>query len=247
MGCGAAPNDSLVLSLVELCRNWHPIDRALAMVAAACPRQDRAALPALPLGDRDIILLDLRERLFGPVLDLSTDCPQCSTLVTLAPAIEALWQDEPDAAERAAASAVEIGDRALQLRPVDSRDLAAAARAGDAAEARHILAARCLADETGAGVDPAVLDDALLDEIAARLARLDPQADLAFALDCPECGHAWEAPLDIGAVLWRELQWKAEALIGEIHELALHYHWSEGEILGIGPARRAAYLRLIRA
>ena len=38
-----------------------------------------------------------------------------------------MWQDEPDPAERTAASAVEIGDTVLRLRPVDSRDLAAAA------------------------------------------------------------------------------------------------------------------------
>jgi hypothetical protein len=249
MACGQPVADAMVLALVETCQDWHPIDIALAMSGAACSRQDPAVLPALALGDRDTILLDLRDRLFGPALALGAACPHCAARVELSQSVEALWVAEPDAAEREAAAAIEIAGVAMRLRPIDSRDLAAAAQASDADAARRLLAGRCLspAEPGQPGCDPGQLDAATLDEIAARLARLDPQADLAFALSCPDCGHDWEAPFDIAAVLWREMQWKAEALIGDIHEIAAHYHWSESEILALNPARRNAYLRRIRS
>lgn len=36
-----------------------------------------------------------------------------------------------------------------------------------------------------------------------------------------------------------------DALYEEVHALALHYHWSESEILGLESTKRQRYLRLL--
>ena len=68
-----------------------------------------------------------------------------------------------------------------------------------------------------------------------------------LALQCVACGHAGEAQLDPGALLWDEIDARARVLLGEVHRLASAYGWSEAEILALGPARRASYIAMVGA
>ena len=43
----------------------------------------------------------------------------------------------------------------------------------------------------------------------------------------------------------KEFRIGARAQFIEVHALALHYHWSEGEILGLDVRRRRRYLELL--
>ena len=79
------------------------------------------------------------------------------------------------------------------------------------------------------------------------MARLDPQAELRLGAACPTCGEPIDATLDAGALLLDELAGDADALFAEVHALARHYHWSEGEILGLELPRRRRYLELLLA
>jgi hypothetical protein len=87
----------------------------------------------------------------------------------------------------------------------------------------------------------------IVDRIEAELERCDPGAVLAFALDCPDCGHAWQAVIDIAPALWAEVQAAAERSLLEVDALAREYGWSEAEVLALPHARRAAYLQLAGA
>src|SRR5262245_59064440 len=70
-------------SAAELLHVWEcgqhemPVEQALSMLASACPGTPREALAALSIGQRDACLLDLRERLFGPVFSSLAECPGC--------------------------------------------------------------------------------------------------------------------------------------------------------------------------
>ena len=75
----------------------------------------------------------------------------------------------------------------------------------------------------------------------------DPAADLRVDLTCPSCQAGWTAPLDPPAIVWAEIGWAASRLLREVHELAAAYGWSESGILTLTPARRQAYLDLVRA
>jgi len=79
------------------------------------------------------------------------------------------------------------------------------------------------------------------------LETLDPNADLALAVHCPDCGGASGAQLDAGILLWDEIDARARTLLAEVHALASAYGWSEGAILALDPARRASYLALVGA
>jgi hypothetical protein len=66
-----------------------------------------------------------------------------------------------------------------------------------------------------------------------------------LGLQCVACGHAGEAQLDPGALLWDEIEVRAQALLLEVHRLASAYGWSEEQILSLSPGRRARYLALL--
>ena len=90
------------------------------------------------------------------------------------------------------------------------------------------------------------LPDAVMEAVTNRMAQADPQADVQLAIRCPNCGHQWEAPFDIGSFLWTEIHACAMRLLREIHALASAYGWREADILALSPRRRQAYLELLQ-
>ena len=66
-----------LLDLWEWGASRHPVERGLALLAAAWPGPPLDALARLPIGRRDAQLLRLRSELFGAALDVRTACPGC--------------------------------------------------------------------------------------------------------------------------------------------------------------------------
>jgi hypothetical protein len=77
------------------------------------------------------------------------------------------------------------------------------------------------------------------------MSELDPQGDVQIALNCTQCSHRWDAPLDIASFVWSEIHAWVVRLLNEVHALALAYGWRESDILAMSPWRRQAYLELI--
>lgn len=230
---------STLLTLWETGVAYAPAARPAALLAVSTG-ESVDVTARLPLGQRDACLLDWYGKLAGTRLSALTDCPQCGKPVEL----------EFDAADVRRPSGgngtvnVEEECWALTWRPPNSLDFCHAAKPGTVEDARRILLERCLTTSGGAANEspPAHLMTRLMDLAAVA----DPQADVRLALDCPACGAAWQAPFDIGAFLWTRLQAEALRLLGEVHELAAAYSWSEREILSLSPARRSTYLELAR-
>src|SRR6266700_2243000 len=71
------------LSASEIIGVWergigqHPVDRALTLLAAGGRESGAGQLAGLSLGERDKGLLNLRENLFGPVINAVARCPRC--------------------------------------------------------------------------------------------------------------------------------------------------------------------------
>lgn len=156
--------------------------------------------------------------------------------VALADRLSALAQPSPTAQ-------VELGERSIALRAPTVDDLREIAVLPDEHSAAMALLARC-----ASGVDTLdALDECDVAELSAQLDGLDPGAVLGFALNCPACGHAWSAAIDVGCALWSELQRAAERALIEIDALARAYGWTERDVLSLSPVRRAAYLQLASA
>lgn len=224
---------SELLSLWEHGAGRHALDRSALLAAAARPDWPADAVVDQPLGAVNASLLQLRAASFGTRIDGHADCPRCGERLGFALDTWHLL-----AGPQAPPAPCETEAAGLRIRTPSLRDLAAVAAEPDPAAA---LLARCtLSGDAGA------MDAAALREVEDALEALDPQADLALALQCVACGHAGTAQLDVGALLWDELAARAQALLGEVHELAAAYGWREHEVLALSPPRRAAYLGLVR-
>ena len=245
-----------VIEVCEAGRLQHPIDRALTLLAAAGPELSRDALADLCLGERDARLLALHESMFGAELLGCTECAACGERLELRVPVADLRRTMSRRTSTTKASEdgrLVCDGIELRLRPVTSRDLAAAASAVDAQSGRRLLAERCALDtlhqdaRTDFAAFPEATADRLTDAVSKRLPRLDPGAEILLDAECPACGQRARTLLDAGVFVWNEVLALARRLLREIHVLARAYHWSESEILSITEFRRRTYLDMVCA
>jgi hypothetical protein len=214
------------------------VARAVAVAARAAPAD--AGVLAWTIGRRDGLLLDVHDAVFGNAIDLVTACPVCVEALELTVTVDDLRSPHGDAGAEH-----ELDDEAsgahIVFRLPASADLLAVGAVADIAEARAALAERCVV----AGDTP--LPESAVAALAARVAELDPQADIDLALVCAECGHGWTVPFDVADHLWRRIDARARTLIAEVAALAGAFGWSEAEILVLPADRRRLYLDLVGA
>ena len=231
-----------IIRLWETAFRHHPVDRALAMLQAALPERSRDQLAELTLGQRDNLLLALRRATFGNVLPGTSECPGCRRTIEFDLDCGALLagHDDPHPEQ------LDLDGYRITVRPLNSFDLAAAARAGSVAESRAVLLERCVSEARFR--DRPIAAEALPAAIERRVAEStlasDSGAETLLSLDCPDCRHSWQSPLDIVQVLWLEISARAQRLLTEVHLLAKAYGWRERDIFELSPERRAAYLQL---
>jgi hypothetical protein len=196
------------------------------------------AAPTATIGAGNAALLALRTRLFGAPWRLRAACPACRTDCEFTADSAALAASLVPVAD-AAPPRIANGSGEVTLRLPTLSDLEHLAAAPDSAAAAEWLLARCLGEMTSPPPAPETLV-----RIETELERCDPGAVVAFALDCPGCGHGWQAVIDIAPALWAEVQAAAERSLLEVDALAREYGWSEADVLALPQTRRAAYLQL---
>ena len=238
-----------LLTVWERAAHDGPMRQALSLLAAACPERGMDALAELSIGQRDALLLRLREATFGPTLTGVVDCPACHERIEVA--VNAAELDmQPSRSTFASAStvgtAVEAGDYILQLREPNSQDVIAASHL-DMSSARVAILRRCIlsAERGGERVEPNDVPAAALEIADDRLADRDPNADVRLRLVCPTCEHDTTMIFDIASFLWHEIDAWACRILREVHTLASAYGWTEQAILALTPFRRQCYLELV--
>jgi len=238
------------------------VDRAMTLLCAACPGALRDESAKLSIGQRDALLLQLREWTFGPGLTCLVVCPNCGESLELSLRTDDLRMRSHCAMEHDSLPAehenpwtafktlpdnsfqANIDGFELSFRLPNSQDLAILESRKSIAQNRQWLLERCILsakDSKGAVCNdhlPADVLNALLD----RMANLDPQANVRIGITCPQCGHAWEALFDIASFFWAEINAWAARVLDEVHLLASAYGWSEKDILAMTPKRRRSYL-----
>jgi hypothetical protein len=83
------------------------------------------------------------------------------------------------------------------------------------------------------------------DKVFKSVDQLDPQAEIRFKITCPECNNDFTTIFDTGIYIRNELDNSLNELYNEIHFLALHYHWSEQEIMDMSIGKRRLYRDLL--
>lgn len=229
-----------VLRVWERGRGQQNLERAITILADTCPDLTREQICRLPLGERDLRLLELRELTFGPRLSGFAHCPSCGAGLEFS--LDARELHVPSAA-LAEPIDLHAGVHALSLRRPNTEDLAIAAQFSDQDQADHILAKRCVI--SGAGDGPLSKD--LIEAIGHCLSEADPQAELMLHFACPQCTGEWRALFDIVEFFWTEITSTARRLLLDVHMLARAYSWSERDILAMTAVRRQAYLEMLSA
>lgn len=234
-----------IVRLWETAGRYHPVDQALAMLQPVLPDLCHDELAALPLGQRDTMLLSLRRATFGDMLPGVDHCPACAATVEFELSCNALRTDASAARPRH----LNVDDYSLTVRPLNSLDLAEAASAATALAARSVLLRRCVTEARfrDGSVAPGQLPENIAEQVPGAALAADPGAEILLDLQCPDCSHQWKNVLDIANVLWLEICARARRLLMEVHVLAGAYGWREAEIFALSPQRRAAYLRMAAA
>lgn len=246
-----APSTSELLAAWEQGLDQPAARRALALLAACCPEVPERDLARVSVGRRDAVLLALRERCFGSGMVAVTACPSCDEQLELAfdaadvragPVVDDLGADG-----RGEPLQLREGGYEVSFRLPNSLDVLSSVEPGDPGAASGLLLERCLvaAVHQGRPAAATTLPPAVVELIEARMAEADPQADVSLALVCPACHHRFQAPFDVAAFLWSEVDAWARRVLHDVHLLASAYGWREAEVLALSPWRRRFYLEAV--
>jgi hypothetical protein len=191
----------------------------------------------LLVADREYLMLQLRRITLGEVIAAVLDCPACGAKIDVDFSIESI------PVERRPLDAdiflVEGDARTLRFRLPVGADQESVCDLSEE-EAAAALLQHCLLDPPA---PPLTIEER--EAIVTAMERLAPKVDLELDVICPECGHSFLMPFDTTSFILQEFRTSGQQLLREVHSLALLYHWSERDILGLRRDRRRAYLDLL--
>jgi hypothetical protein len=234
-----------VLHIWDLGVGLLPYEQALVILRVADRTTEAEGLWSLPIGERDMRLLRIREATFGPTMTARSACRRCGEMAEFElTTTEVIARGRPSADGRPAGA--QDGDTVVRVRLPTSRDLARVAALADPEDAALELARGCVevASRGGEEVPSRSLAAATLAAVAEAVRAADPLAEVLVTVPCPACGEVGETLFDIGSYLWDEIAAEARRLIHEVDLLARAYGWREQDVLTLAPHRRRAYVGL---
>lgn len=237
---------SELLNIWEWGRNQPSWSKAIKLLANACPDTSIDTLTQLSLGQRDAMLLTLREWTFGSQLVSQVTCPSCGEVLEL----------NFDVADMRVASlslepidkyCLELADYQVSFRLPNSLDMIAIAEYKQPEIAQEILLERCILQAVcnSEYLSFQQLPSHVRDAVISQMAQADPQANVPIDISCCACNHQWRSLFDIVSFFWAEINPWAFRVLREVHTLAVIYGWREAEILAMSPRRRQLYLEMV--
>jgi hypothetical protein len=231
-----APAD--LIRVWELGRSRPGWFRALLLLAPAFPDLSFDQLALLTIGQRNIALFRLRERMFGPELTAVVQCPRCGAYSEFTASIDELCPHELAVDTAAAEFDVTIDGVSVRCRCPTSMDLAALGEAATTTELSAALIDCCLQREPGIALN---LQPKVIDVISDAVYERDPLLHLSLAIGCAQCGHEWRSLFDCESFFWSELGAACNRVLDDVHALATAYGWREADILAMSTVRRGFY------
>lgn len=194
----------------------------------------------LPVGDVDMLVVDLRRERLGERLVAEAACAQCAARIDIdftltdhlghhrpRPARSAVPADEPDWWR--------LRHAQTWFRLPTAGDVLAA---GNGEDGHRALLEACVRGDRSARTVRAA---------ERAMAALAPTLRSEVAGTCPECGAAVRLDVDVRELCLEELAFLAGGVLDEVHLLASAYHWSERHILTLPSSRRICYAERVRA
>lgn len=215
---------------------------------------DNNDVRSLTVGDRDALLFHLRRLTYGGKIQAVLTCPQsgCGEKMDLELKVDDLLVPSNQTPKETYETEIH-GDAAVytvKFRLPTGADQEAVAPSAqfDHKTASNLLLQRCVKEIKKSGTQIDIETDLpgdLAESVSQKMAELDPQAEILLNLTCPACKQSFLAYFDIGDYFFKELMANSQNLYREVHVLALHYHWSEKDILNMTRSKRQIYLKLL--
>ena len=236
---------SELLNIWEQGRSKTLASQALLLLSASFPETPIDTLAELSIGQRDALLLTLREMTFGQSLNCMASCPGCSDQLELTLNVADIRVEKK--AESPGELTTIIEKFEVRFRVPNSKDIALLHDPKDLAASREEVYGRCILSicKNSKKISFDELPVNVKEEISDRIAKADPQADVLLDLSCPSCSKKWQVVFDIVSFFWIEITAWAYRIMYEVRNLALAYGWSEEDILAMSPWRRHHYLEMI--
>jgi hypothetical protein len=209
---------------------------------------------SLSVGDRDYLMLRLRQITFGKRVEITLVCPraECAKKMDIDLELDQIpIEPKPVAPHDTITLSEEEGRQEVVFRIPNGGDQEAARGWLDLDERERLvrLLARCLLKIGEVDrITPdqvARLSDRAVEEIAAAMERSSPLVEAEMEACCPECGHLFTHDFEVVSFFINELLRGRTQLEREVHLLGFYYHWPLREILGMTRQRRQRYLRLL--
>lgn len=237
------------------------LSRAVRRMGDVSPVSEDVARQLL-VGDRQYLLLKLRQYTFGNLVRADLFCPwaDCGRRVSMDFKIDELPVGE--AAERAPFHSMTLSPEALgkdadaaqrevrfRLPNGGDQEAVAPLLEKNEAEALSLLLSRTIqriGPVSSPGLEQvAMLPSAARAEIEAAMEGLAPKVELNLETVCPECGRSFLVPFNLQRFFFGELRTDLDLLYRQVHFLAYHYHWGEREIMAMARTQRHTYIELL--
>lgn len=215
------------------------LGRCLRRVGTLGP-PDIEVVRSLLVGDRDYLVLKLRELTLGPNAWFTLACPfeDCRKRMDLPLDLRRLPIESRPVQRRFFAT--EDGTSFRLPTGGDQEEVAALFAVHPEAAVSELLR-RCLGqDERGEH------SSRQLEEVEKHMLAVAPGLDIEFEAQCPECRQQFSTRLDLVPALIGELHALWDRIEDDVHVIAWNYHWSEREILALSRGKRSRYVRLIQ-
>lgn len=199
--------------------------------------------------DRDYLLVHLNRLTFGDERYQTVECPQATCHHRIDVRFELSSVEPPEVSDGSGGTIELAGGRLVRFRlPVTDDQVELHGLSPAALEPEFLR--RCVRsgrDDGQVGWSelmemPAPIRAGVVKHIVAA----SPEMDLAVPLECLACGRPFRFVFDPVLSLLTELKVSRRELIRQVHRLALNYHWSQSEILGLSRTLRHEYLNLLQ-
>lgn len=220
------------------------LGRSIRRIGSLTPASEDLARELL-IGDREFALMKLREMTWGSDANAFVRCPneECSNQLEISLSLAAMSAEpRPVSSRYFYLRTLEGPVEDVKFRLPNGGDQEAVAAIGNEAAAVTVLLARCtgLASEVIETIPPAAQRG-----IEEEIERLAPQAEAELEAICPECGRVFSSSVHWPEFCLNEMRSHSAGIDREIHFLALHYHWSESELLSMPHKKRRRYVALL--
>jgi T4 bacteriophage base plate protein len=224
-------------------------ENSLRLIGLSCDAENIEEMAHLSLGERDNRLMQLRRWFFGNTLNNIAVCPSCSQKVEWVSTVDEIGFHE--AAHGDTYQSFEFRGEKLYVKfrlPTSKDIFQDNFFRNERSDVEKILLS-CIVElrQDDQPLETAKLPKSVFQELAREIEKHDPLSDISIQLNCPQCRYSWEASFDISDYLWKEIDHWAKQLLEEVYILALHFGWSEYDILAMHPNRRQFYLNKLSA